>query len=93
MHAANVFDPATNQSVYDKDPSLLSDYHSANISDLPSGKPDWYGALDYRTAARTLFLRPYLAHFCSFFRRVFAVLSALTPGFQKVALEDRGPVP
>ena len=42
MHAANVFDPATNQSVYDKDPSLLSDYHSANISDLPSGKPDWY---------------------------------------------------
>ena len=27
-----------------------------------------YGPLAYRTAARTLFLRPYLAHFCSFFR-------------------------
>ena len=53
----------------------------------------WYGPLNYRTAARTLFLRPYLAHFCSFFRRFFAVLSVLTPGFQKVALEDRGPVP
>ena len=52
-----------------------------------------YGPLDYRTAARTLFLRPHLAHFCSFFRRFFAVLSVLTPGFQKVALEDRGAVP
>ena len=52
-----------------------------------------YGPLNYRTAARTLFLKPYLAHFCSFFRRFFAVLSVLTPGFQKVALEDRGPVP
>ena len=27
-----------------------------------------YGPLNYRTAARTLFLRPYLAHFCSVFR-------------------------
>ena len=30
-----------------------------------------YGPLNYRTAARTLLLRPYLAHFCSFFRRFF----------------------
>ena len=52
-----------------------------------------YGPLNYRTAARTLFLRPYLAHFCSFFRRFFAVLSVLTPGIQKVAPKDRGPVP
>eukprot|EP01045_Picozoa_sp_COSAG04_P006774 COSAG04_NODE_340_length_16315_cov_1278.534410_9_plen_453_part_00 len=51
-----------------------------------------YGPLSYRTAARTLFLRPYLAHFCSSFRRFFAVLSVLTPGFQKVAPRDRGPV-
>ena len=52
-----------------------------------------YGPLDYRTAARTLFLRPYLAHFCSVFRRFFAVFSVLTPGFQKVAPKDRGAVP
>ena len=51
-----------------------------------------YGRLNYRTAARTLFLRPYLAHFCSFFRRCFAVFSVLTPGFQKVAPKDRGSV-
>ena len=50
-----------------------------------------YGPLAYRTAARTLFDRPFLARFCSFFRRVFAVLSVLTPGFQKVAPNDRGP--
>ena len=53
----------------------------------------WYGALNYRTAARTLFLRPYLAHFCSVFRHFFAVFSVLTPGFQKVAPKDRGAVP
>ena len=52
-----------------------------------------YGPLDYRTAARTLFLRPYLAHFCPVFSRFFAVFSVLTPGFQKVAPKDRGPVP
>ena len=52
-----------------------------------------YGHLDYRTAARNLFLGPYLAHFCSFFRRFFAVSSVLTPGFQKVAPKDRGAVP
>ena len=52
----------------------------------------WYGPLYYRTAARTLFLRPYLAHFCSFLRHLFAVLSVLTPGIQKVAPKDRGPV-
>ena len=52
-----------------------------------------YGPLNYRTAARTLFLRPYLAHFCPVFSRFFAVFSVLTPGFQKVAPKDRGPVP
>eukprot|EP01045_Picozoa_sp_COSAG04_P025592 COSAG04_NODE_3386_length_2867_cov_2.128251_1_plen_124_part_10 len=31
-----------------------------------------YGPLNYRTAARTLFLRPYLAHFCPVFSRFFA---------------------
>ena len=50
-----------------------------------------YGPLNYRTAARTPFLRPYLAHFCSSFRHFFAVFSVLTPGFQKVAPRDRGP--
>ena len=53
----------------------------------------WYGPLNYRTAARTLFLRPYLAHFCPVFSRFFAVFSVLTPGFQKVAPQDRGPAP
>ena len=52
-----------------------------------------YGPLNYRTAARTLFLRPYLAHFCSFFRRFSAVFSVLAPGFQKVAPKDSGRVP
>ena len=52
-----------------------------------------YGPLNYGTAARTLFLRPYLAHFCPVFSRFFAVFSVLKPGFQKVAPEDRGPVP
>ena len=42
--------------------------------------PDAYGPLDYRPAARTLFLRPYLAHFCS----------VMTPGIRRVAPEDRG---
>ena len=50
-----------------------------------------YGPLDYRTAARTLFLRPYLAHFCPVFSRSFAVFSVLTPGFRRVAPKDRGP--
>ena len=36
---------------------------------------DWYGPLNYRTAARTLFLRPYLAHFCPVFSRFFVVFS------------------
>ena len=49
------------------------------------------GPLDYRTAARTLFLRPYLAHFCSFFRRFFAVFSVLTPGIRRGAPKDPGP--
>ena len=40
-----------------------------------------------------LFLRPYLAHFCSFSRRFFAVFSVLTRGIRKVAPEDRGSVP
>ena len=42
------------------------------------GEPQ-YGPLDYRTVARTLFPRPYLAHFGSFFRHCFAVLSARNP--------------
>ena len=46
----------------------------------------------HRRAARTLFRWLYLAHFCSFFRRFFAVFSVLTPEIQKVAPEDRGPV-
>ena len=41
----------------------------------------------------TLFLRPYLAHFCSFFRHSFAVFAVLTPGIRKVAPEDRGSAP
>ena len=49
-----------------------------------------YGHLNYRTAARTLFLRPYLAHFCPVFSRFFAVFSVLTPGFQKVAPKRPG---
>ena len=52
-----------------------------------------YGLLNYRTAARTLFLRPYLAHFGSYFRRSFAAFSVLTPGIQNVAPNDRGPAP
>ena len=52
-----------------------------------------YGRLNHRTAARTLFDRPYLAHFCPVFSRFFAVFSVLTPGFQKVAPKDRGSVP
>ena len=59
----------------------------------PSSAASLYSRHDFRRAARTLFDRLYLAHFCSFFRRFFAVFSALTPGFQKVALEDRGSVP
>ena len=46
-----------------------------------------YGPLNY------LFLRPYLAHFCPVFSRFFAVFYVLTPGFQKVAPKDSGPVP
>lgn len=42
MHAANTYDPATNQSAYDKDPAMLADYATANITDKPNGKPDWY---------------------------------------------------
>ena len=52
-----------------------------------------YRRLNYRTAARTLFLSPYLARFCPVFSHFFAVFSVLTPGFQKVAPKDRGPVP
>ena len=39
----------------------------ASITDYTPDDPR-YGPFNYRTAARTLFLRPYLAHFCSFFR-------------------------
>ena len=53
----------------------------------------YYLSITNRSATRTLFVRPYLAHFCSFFRRFFAVLSVLTRGIQKVVPKDRGPVP
>ena len=52
-----------------------------------------YLSITNRSATRTLFVRPYLAHFCPVFSRFFAVFSVLKPGFQKVAPEDRGPVP
>ena len=55
-----------------------------------AGPNAWYGALNYRTAARTLFLRPYLAHFGSFLRHLFAVFSALTPGIRRVAQKTGG---
>ena len=45
-----------------------------------------------RSATRTLFRWLFLAHFCSFFLRFFAVFSVLTPGIQKVAPKDPGPV-
>ena len=38
-----------------------------------------YGRLNYRTAARTLFLWPDLAHFCSF----FAVFSVFSPSWRQ----------
>eukprot|EP01045_Picozoa_sp_COSAG04_P015970 COSAG04_NODE_1301_length_7315_cov_12.447755_2_plen_158_part_00 len=53
----------------------------------------WYLSIKNRSATHTLFLRPYLAHFCPVFSRFFAVFSVLKPGFQKVAPKDRGPVP
>ena len=52
-----------------------------------------YLSINNRSATRTLFVRPYLAHFCPVFSRFFAVFSVLKPGFQKVAPKDRGPVP
>ena len=48
------------------------------------------GRLNHRTAARTLIHRPYLAHFCSFFRNFFAVFSVLAPGIREVAPKTRG---
>ena len=65
----------------------------ADIEELLGRDSIEYGPLNYRTAARTLFLRPYLAHFCPVFSRFFAIFSVLTPGFQKVAPKDRGAVP
>ena len=67
---------------------------SSNGLDGTAQNPEWVsgvGPLNYRTAARTLFLRPYLAHFCSFFRRFFAVFSVLTPGIRRGAPKDPGP--
>ena len=61
------------------------------VAEPPTPEECLYGRLNYRTAARTLFLRPYLAHFCSVFRRFFAVFAVLTPGFQELARKDRGP--
>ena len=76
---------------------LLQEVLGKDVSELDFKFNLWvealgmYGPLSYRTAARTLFDRPFLARFCSFFRRFFAVLSGLTPGFQNVAPKDRGP--
>ena len=52
-----------------------------------------YLSIKNRSATRTLFLRPYLAHFCPVFSPFFAGFSVLKPGFQKVAPKDRGAVP
>ena len=57
---------------------------------IPRLAPARYLSVANRSATRTRFNGPYLAHFCSFFRHFFAVLSVLTPGFQKVAPNDRG---
>ena len=57
------------------------------------GLSEPYLSIKNRSATRTLFLRPYLAHFCPVFSRFFAVFSVLKPGFQKVAPKDRGAFP
>ena len=75
------------------DSPITTAAHEFNCTSAARAMLAMYGPLNYRTAARTLFLGPYLAHFCPVFSRFFAVFSVLTPGFQKVAPEDRGPVP
>ena len=47
----------------------------AIAEELTTAYGDEYGPLDYRTAARTLFLRLFLAHFARF----FAVFSLFSP--------------
>ena len=82
-------------------PSLSEIHPNANVPATNSASPKGimtspisagYLLRKHRRAARTLFRWLYLAHFCSFFLRFFAVFSVLTPGIQKVAPEDRGPV-
>ena len=85
-------DGALTEEIIWEDELSLAEKQRLAIARLIYNKPR-YGRLNYRTAARTLFLRPYLAHFCPVFSRFFAVFSVLTPGFQKVAPKDRGPVP
>ena len=43
MHAATTFDPVTNLTAYDKDPTVVADYHATvpAIPLLPNGQPDW----------------------------------------------------
>ena len=55
---------------------LFSDgYPISKCNDDPWQPCEAYDPLNYRTAARTLFLRPYLAHFCP----VFLVFSRFSP--------------
>ena len=83
------YQPLLNCTVTFLDELALAEAAAAD-AEIAAGR---YGPLNCRTAARTLFLRPYLAHFCPVFSRFFAVFFVLTPGFQKVAPKDRGPVP
>lgn len=58
MHAANVFDD-TGKCAYDKDPSMLADYKTANISNLANGKPNWYAFVSrWRARFSNEFVQP-----------------------------------
>jgi len=97
----NEFAPSKNQSVMSQEVSCICALLTLVILYRPligavgerscvvvgMGVNCLYGPLDYRTAARTLFLGPYLAHFCPVFARFFAVFSVLTR-----APKDRGAV-
>ena len=97
-HGDQTFRAPTEEELEEGDATAWGEYYDEGGNALEGAKDGevvckWYGRLDYRTAARTLFLRLYLAHFCPVFSRFFAVFSVLTPGFQKVAPKDRGAVP
>ena len=58
MHAANVFDDQ-GLCAYDKDPALLADYKTANITNLPNGKPNWYAFVSrWRARFSNEFVKP-----------------------------------